>query len=144
MDLKLILIIAVAVVLLLSAAGWLAWRWSKREVRIILRRVGKLPLRSKLELAWLLLRDERIPLVSRAILPALFVYLALPIDLIPDFIPVLGQVDDVVIAIAAVTILLRSTPRALLEEHLSRLELEAARSRPDVIDLPASEYRQRS
>jgi uncharacterized membrane protein YkvA (DUF1232 family) len=144
MDLKIILIVATVVVLLLSAGGWLAWRWSKREVRIILKRVAKLPLRSKFELAWLLFRDERIPLATRAILPLLFIYLAMPIDLIPDFIPVLGQIDDVLIAVAAMTLLVRSAPRDLLDEHLTRLEQQVANESPDIIELPTSDYRQKT
>ena len=141
MDLKIVLIIAVVVLVLCGVGAWLAWKWSKREVKAMLRRVDKLPLGRKLELAWLIFRDERVPTASRAILPLLFLYLALPIDLIPDFIPVLGHVDDVVVAIAAATLLVRSAPRGVLEEHLTRLELETAHEQPDVIELPASEYR---
>jgi uncharacterized membrane protein YkvA (DUF1232 family) len=44
------------------------------------------------------LRDERTPRRHKLALLFLLAYLACPIDLIPDFIPVLGQLDDVIIA----------------------------------------------
>ena len=42
--------------------------------------------------------------------------------MIPDFIPLLGHVDDAVVLIVGVGLLLRFTPRDVLEEHVSRLE----------------------
>ena len=45
-------------------------------------------------------RDARLPFDARLALVLLALYLASPVDLIPDFIPVLGQVDDAVIAAA--------------------------------------------
>ena len=121
-DLKLILMMAAIAAVLLTIAGLLAWRWTRGEVRVLLNRTARLPFGAKLRLAKALIQDNRIPLASRAILPGLFLYLALPIDIVPDFIPVLVQLDDVLIALAAVGLFLRSTPRAILEEHLRRLE----------------------
>jgi uncharacterized membrane protein YkvA (DUF1232 family) len=65
------------------------------------------------------------PAVSRAVLALLILYLALPIDLIPDFIPVIGQVDDVVMIALGGALLLKTAPSGLLEEHLQRLESES-------------------
>ena len=101
------------------------------DVPDVLQRIARLPWRAKLSLGFEMLQDKRIPLATRAIMPGLLLYLALPIDIVPDFIPVLGQLDDIVIALAAVGLVVRSTPRQLLEEHLSRLE---ARARPSVGD----------
>ena len=75
-----------------------------------------------LALAAAMARDECIPLIVRAIPPALVLYLALPLDIVPDFIPVLGQLDDVAVAVIAAGILLRFTPRSVFEEHLALAE----------------------
>jgi uncharacterized membrane protein YkvA (DUF1232 family) len=106
----------------LVAAALLAWRRGGPGERDLVRRILRLSLRRKLRLALALVRDPRIPLVVRAIPPALILYLATPIDLIPDFIPVLGHLDDAAVLILGVGLLLRFTPRDVLEEHVSRLE----------------------
>ena len=69
-----------------------------------------------------LAREPRIPLAVRAIPPALILYLATPIDVIPDFIPVIGHLDDLFIVVIGIGLLLRFTPRYVLEEHIARLE----------------------
>ncbi len=112
----------------LAVVGWSAWHRGDSERRTLVRRMARLPLRDKLRLALALVRDSRIPLVVRAIPPALILYLAMPIDLIPDFIPVLGHLDDVLIVLLGAAILSRFTPRQVLEEHIARLE-EAERVR---------------
>jgi uncharacterized membrane protein YkvA (DUF1232 family) len=98
------------------------WRRGGPEERTLVRRIVRLPLRSKLRLALALVRDSRIPLVVRAIPPGLILYLATPVDVIPDFIPVLGHLDDMVILIVGVGLLLRFTPRDVLEDHVTHLE----------------------
>ena len=50
-----------------------------------------------LGLVWGLARDPRVPVASKLALGALVVYLSCPVDLIPDFIPVLGYLDDVIL-----------------------------------------------
>jgi uncharacterized membrane protein YkvA (DUF1232 family) len=64
-----------------------------------------------------LLVDERVPRKRRFVLVALVGYLLMPLDLVPDFIPVAGQLDDVMIAAAALRYALRSGGPELLEEH---------------------------
>jgi uncharacterized membrane protein YkvA (DUF1232 family) len=106
----------------LGMAAWLSWRRGSPEERTLVRRILRLPVRDKLRLALALARDSRIPLVVRAIPPSLILYLATPIDVIPDFIPVIGHLDDVLILIVGVGLLLRFTPRDVVEEHVARLE----------------------
>jgi uncharacterized membrane protein YkvA (DUF1232 family) len=59
----------------------------------------------------------------------LVLYIALPIDLIPDFIPLLGQIDDVVMISLGAALILKTMPQGVFEEHLSRLEEDAAGGR---------------
>lgn len=64
-----------------------------------------------------LMADERVPRSRKLVLAALIAYLAMPFDLVPDFIPVAGQLDDLIIAALALRLALRSGGPALLEEH---------------------------
>jgi uncharacterized membrane protein YkvA (DUF1232 family) len=91
----------------------------------LVRRLQALPARSKLRLAWRLLRDRRMPVLVKAVIPALVAYLLMPLDIIPDFIPVIGQLDDLLLIALAVGVIFRFTPVELLEEHIRRLEAEA-------------------
>jgi uncharacterized membrane protein YkvA (DUF1232 family) len=111
----------VALVLLTIVAWWLLRRVA-RPPQALVQRIGKLPWRAKAGLALALLRDPRLPLITRLIIPAVVLYLALPIDIIPDFIPLLGQLDDVLVLLVALRLVLRSMPEGLLEEHIARLE----------------------
>lgn len=64
-----------------------------------------------------LARDRRIPARRRLVLGLLVLYLVSPIDLVPDFIPVAGQLDDAIVAALALRLVLRSGGPELLREH---------------------------
>ena len=64
-----------------------------------------------------LLRDPRVPRRKKALLVALAGYLALPFDLVPDFIPIAGQLDDAVIVALVLRSLLRSGGEPLVRQH---------------------------
>jgi uncharacterized membrane protein YkvA (DUF1232 family) len=64
-----------------------------------------------------LLGDPRVPRSRKALLGVLVVYLALPIDLIPDVIPVAGQLDDLLLVVLVLRTVLRGSGEALLREH---------------------------
>jgi uncharacterized membrane protein YkvA (DUF1232 family) len=91
----------------------------KNELR---RRIMKLSLRAKLQLAWRLFRDPETPGLAKGIMPVVLVYLASPIDVIPDFIPVLGQLDDLLVIAAGLGVVLWLTPSHVIEDHLRELE----------------------
>lgn len=82
----------------------------------------KLPLRAKVRLLWGMFRDPAVPRRAKAVLPVTALYLASPIDLIPDFIPVLGQIDDVIVLALGLGIFLLLTPRDIVERHLAAFE----------------------
>jgi uncharacterized membrane protein YkvA (DUF1232 family) len=126
------LAVIVAIAALVLAAGWLLVCRLDAPARSLAERVMRLRWRAKARFAWALVRDPRVPLWVRAIIPALVLYLAMPIDIIPDFIPVLGHLDDVAVVLVAGGLLLRFTPRAVVEELLNAFE--QVPNRPPVPD----------
>ncbi len=64
----------------------------------------------------LVVRDPRTPWYSKAILGFAVAYLLSPVDLVPDFIPVIGQLDDLTLVPAAVNLALRLIPQGVVEE----------------------------
>jgi uncharacterized membrane protein YkvA (DUF1232 family) len=99
---------------LISVAAALLLAWVALLVVLLVAKPGKAQLKEALRLLPDLLRllrrlaaDRALPRGVRVRLGLLLVYLAVPFDLIPDFIPVLGYADDAII----VTAVLRSTVR---------------------------------
>lgn len=64
-----------------------------------------------------LVKDERVPRRHKLLLVAMIGYLAMPIDLVPDFIPVAGQLDDVIVVGFALRAVVRAAGPELLREH---------------------------
>jgi uncharacterized membrane protein YkvA (DUF1232 family) len=64
-----------------------------------------------------LLRDPRVPRQHKLLLMVLIGYLALPFDLVPDFLPVIGLLDDAIVAALLLRLVLRSAGPDLLREH---------------------------
>ena len=64
-----------------------------------------------------LLADPRMPRRYRTMVVALLGYLALPFDLVPDFIPIAGQLDDAIIVALALRAILRGGGPEMIEEH---------------------------
>ena len=64
-----------------------------------------------------LMRDPRVPARNKAILVVTLGYLVSPIDIIPDVIPAVGQLDDLIIAAFALDHLLNRVPPEVLKDH---------------------------
>ena len=64
-----------------------------------------------------LLADGRIPRRRKALVVALLGYLAIPFDVVPDFIPVAGQLDDAVVVALVLRAICRGGTPGMLEEH---------------------------
>jgi uncharacterized membrane protein YkvA (DUF1232 family) len=64
-----------------------------------------------------LLGDPRVPRSRKALLAGMVGYLAMPIDLVPDFIPVAGQLDDAILVALVLRAVLRGPAQPLLREH---------------------------
>jgi len=64
-----------------------------------------------------LLQDERVSRPRKLLLAGLVAYLAMPLDLVPDFIPVAGQLDDAILVALVLRTVLRSAGTELIREH---------------------------
>jgi uncharacterized membrane protein YkvA (DUF1232 family) len=84
--------------------------------------VKRLPAYARLVVA--MARDDRVPWSARAMLATGGVYLVSPFDLVPGFIPVAGQLDDLYVLLMALRQALRMTPEAVGEEYLDRYGLD--------------------
>ena len=70
-----------------------------------------------LRLVWRLLRDSRVPIFPKLLILAAVVYVLSPVDLLPDVILGLGQLDDLGIAVLAIGVFIELCPRAIVDEH---------------------------
>ena len=77
---------------------------------------------------WLCARDPRTPWYAKAVALSVAAYAFSPIDLIPDFVPVLGYLDDLILVPAGLWLALKLIPADVLAEH--RAEAEALARRP--------------
>ena len=77
-------------------------------------------LRLELRTYQLVLKDSRTPRLAKLLLGLALGYRLLPFDVIPDFIPVIGHLDDVIIVPALVTMALKMIPREVVEECKAR------------------------
>ena len=71
---------------------------------------------------WLAARDERTPLAAKIVAAIVAAYALSPIDLIPDFIPVVGHLDDLVIVPALIYAALKLVPKGIVESCRKELE----------------------
>jgi uncharacterized membrane protein YkvA (DUF1232 family) len=92
--------------------------------------VGRLPRYARL--AWHLARDDRLPRSRQVALIAGAAYLVSPIDLVPGFIPVAGQLDDALAVLLAIRLALSGLPPADRETALAHAGLEGSELDADV------------
>ena len=64
-----------------------------------------------------LVRDPRVPLRAKVVLGVTALYLAMPIDVVPDFIPIAGSLDDAIVAAFALRFVVRATSPEIVAEH---------------------------
>jgi len=76
---------------------------------------------------WKLFKHPQTPPAAKFVAVAVLAYVLSPIDLIPDFIPVLGQLDDLLIVPLGIALVTRLTPKPLWEARLR--EAEASREK---------------
>jgi len=64
-----------------------------------------------------LVRDPRVPIRAKVVLSLTALYLASPIDLIPDFVPIAGSLDDAIVAAFALRFVARAASPEIVAEH---------------------------
>jgi len=79
--------------------------------------IGELP--RFLKLLWGLMTDPRVEMIDKVLVVGAIAYIVTPIDLIPDFIPFLGEVDDIYLLVMALRRLLQNAGRTVLLSHWS-------------------------
>jgi len=92
------------------------------------RRAGRL--RVETYAIYLAYRDPRVPWYARLFAAGVVAYAFSPIDLIPDFIPVLGYLDDLVLVPVGVALALRMIPEDVMQECRERAEEAMAEGKP--------------
>jgi uncharacterized membrane protein YkvA (DUF1232 family) len=90
-----------------------------RDPKQAIEAIRKMPAYARL--VWALARDPRVPTSQKLVLGAIAGYLVFPIDIIPDFIPVIGQLDDLGVLIFGLDFFIRNAPREVVEEHMARI-----------------------
>ena len=74
-------------------------------------------------------RDPRTPWYARIVVAGVVAYALSPIDLIPDFIPVLGYVDDVILLPLGITLALKLIPPEVMRDSRARAAEESGRAK---------------
>ena len=121
---ELALLVFAITALLAVVAVLFFWNRLSARTRRLGARVQALSWRNRLRLAAALTTDERIPASVRLIPPLLVLYLAMPLDVVPDFIPLLGQLDDLAVLGVGMGLLMKFAPVQVIEAQLARFELE--------------------
>ena len=70
-----------------------------------------------LKLVWRLLRDRRVPLFTKIIPVIAFLYLAWPTDVIKDFIPILGHLDDLIVVSLLLLLFIAASPGQVVADQ---------------------------
>jgi uncharacterized membrane protein YkvA (DUF1232 family) len=96
-----------------------AWRWLKSRA---------CALKSDTFALYFVARDPRTPWYARAVAGAVVAYALSPFDLIPDFIPVIGYLDDLIVVPLGIVLVLKLVPPEVL--HDCRARADAASVRP--------------
>ena len=76
---------------------------------------------------YLAARDPRVPLLAKFVAASVAAYALSPINLIPDFIPIIGYLDDIILVPLGILLAVRLVPEHLMIEFRVEAELRAAR-----------------
>lgn len=78
-----------------------------------------------LRLYWRLLRDRRVSVLPKALLMLTLLYVVWPFDVIPDFAPVIGEMDDLGIVLCGLWLFVRLCPPEVVRQHVGEISARA-------------------
>lgn len=87
-------------------------------------------LKIELQALYLACRDPRVPWYARALAICVVGYAFSPIDLIPDFIPILGYLDDLIIVPLGIMLVIKIIPETVMIECRARAQSATSRNKP--------------
>jgi uncharacterized membrane protein YkvA (DUF1232 family) len=83
------------------------------------------------QLTWRLLKDPRVPLPIKLIIPGVVgLYVLSPIDFMPDVLPLIGQIDDIAVLFGGVMLFIQMCPPDVVDEHRAALAGEVKAPQP--------------
>ncbi len=100
------------------------------------RLVIRLPMYARL--VWGIERDARTPLGLKALLAAALAYVVLPVDLIPDVVPIIGHADDLTVLLLVLDLFIQNAPADVRAEHTLRAKNGTAYLDQDLAKLRAA------
>lgn len=102
---------------------------TKQSLLIKLKTMAK-KLKANLIVMYLAYRDPRVPLFTKIFAICVVAYAFSPVDLIPDFIPILGYLDDLILVPLGVYFALRLFPKEVLDEYRTKAEEQRKLGKP--------------
>ena len=87
-------------------------------------------LKSETYTLYLAYRDPRVPWVAKVLAACVVAYAFSPIDLIPDFVPVLGYVDDLLLVPLGIALVIRMVPSDVMQECRTKAQDHLASDKP--------------
>jgi len=97
---------------------WAAWQKKARELKI------------QIVALYFACRDPRVPWYAKALAGLVAAYALSPIDLIPDFIPILGYLDDLILVPLGVYLALRLIPTEIMADCQAKAEIQLQTAKP--------------
>jgi uncharacterized membrane protein YkvA (DUF1232 family) len=103
---------------MVSSMGFESWKSKAKQ------------LKNEIHALYLASKDPRNPWYAKVLAVLIIGYALSPIDLIPDFIPVLGYLDDLIIVPAGIALLLKMIPKEVMEECREKARSQSEQKNP--------------
>jgi uncharacterized membrane protein YkvA (DUF1232 family) len=87
----------------------------------------------QVRLTWRLMRDTRVPAYLKAVPLLPLAYVFMPFDIIPDFIPILGQLDDIALIVGGMRVFEMLVPEDLVAEHRRAMAADKSKTAEPLI-----------